>query len=129
MPRIDSHVHFWRIGQYDDSWMVGEFAPVRRDFGPADLKPLLDACHIDGAIFVQAQDVASDNDWVLGLADEHDWLRGVVGWLDLTTDDLEDRLVRARQDRRLCGLRHLTHNEADDDWIVRPEVDRGLGVE
>ncbi len=128
MPRIDSHVHFWRIAQYDDSWMKGEFAPLRRDFGPTDLKPLLDACGIDGAIFVQAQDVAADNDWVLGLADEHSWLRGVVGWLDLTADDLDDQVRRARQDRRLCGLRHLTHNEADDDWIVRPDVDRGLAV-
>ena len=119
--RIDSHVHFWNIDVYDSSWMTGDFAPLRRSFLPTDLEPELAKCGVDGAIFVQAQHVREDNDWVLGFTETHPFVRGVVGWVDLTAADVEDDVRRFLEHDKACGIRHLTHNEPDDDWIVRPD--------
>jgi L-fuconolactonase len=128
IDRIDAHVHFWRIEQYASHWMQGPLAPLKRDFLPDDLAPLLAANGVDGAIFVQAQPVESDNDWVLGLAERHPWIVGVVGWVDLTADDVEERIERLRANPRFCGIRHITHDEPDDDWILRDDVGRGLAA-
>lgn len=125
---IDAHVHFWRIAQYASEWMQGPFAPLKRDFLPDDLAPLLTAGGVDGAIFVQAQPVETDNDWVLALAERHPWIVGVVGWVDLTAPDVEERVERFRANPRFCGIRHITHDEPDDDWILRDDVGRGLAV-
>ncbi|MBK8976295.1 MAG: amidohydrolase family protein [Planctomycetes bacterium] len=125
-PRIDSHVHFWRIESYAAYWLTGGFAPLHRDWLPDDLAPRLRAAGVDGAIFVQAQHVEADNAWVLGLADRYPFVRGVVGWVDLTAPDVGSRIDHWRADPRFVGVRHITHDEPDDDWILRADVDRGL---
>ncbi len=128
MKRIDTHVHFWRIAQYESSWMKGPFAPLHRDYLPEHLAPALREARIDGAIFVQAQHSLADNDWVLGLTAQFPWLVGVVGWVDLTADDVESRIVALKRQPRFCGIRHITQDEPDDDWILRDDVARGLRV-
>jgi L-fuconolactonase len=126
--RIDSHVHFWNIDRYASGWMTGRFAPLKRTFLPADLEPLLQSSRFDAAIFVQAQHEESDNEFVLRLAETHPWIVGVVGWVDLTATDLPQRLERWRAWPRFCGVRHITHDEPDPNWIVREDVGRGLAA-
>lgn len=128
MERIDAHFHFWRIAGYAGDWMQGPFAMLRRDFLPEHLEPELRDSGVDGAVFVQAQHKMEDNDWVLGLAEQHAFIRGVVGWVDLTDPDVETALERYRANPRFVGVRHITHDEPDDDWILRPDVQRGLAV-
>jgi L-fuconolactonase len=128
MERIDAHVHLWWIAAYDSSWMVGPYARLRRDFVVEDLEQGLQAAGIDGAVFVQAQHRLEDNDKVLDLADRHPAIRGVVGWVDLTDPEVEATLERYRSRRHFVGIRHITHDEPDEDWILRPDVQRGLAV-
>ncbi|MDA0373349.1 MAG: amidohydrolase family protein [Planctomycetota bacterium] len=128
MERIDAHFHLWRIDQYDGSWMQGPFARLKRDFLAADIEAALAESGVDGAVFVQAQHSLEDNDWVLGLAAEHAAIRGVVGWVDLTDPGVEGVVERYREDPHFVGVRHIVQNEPDPDWILRPDVQRGLAV-
>lgn len=126
MTRIDSHVHFWRIDHYASGWMQGPFAPLKRNFLPRDLAPLMRERGIERAVFVQAQHVEADNQWVLDLAREHPWIAGVVGWIDLRAPDVAERVAHWSAQPKFCGVRHIVQDEPDDDWILRDDVSRGL---
>jgi L-fuconolactonase len=127
---IDSHQHFWRLDAFDTSWMGAgpRWDRIRRDFLPQDLEPLLRASGVDRTVFVQTQHVMADNDWALELAERFPFIAGVVGWIDPTSADFERHLVRYRRNPRFVGVRHLVHNEPDPDWVLRPDVQRSLGV-
>jgi L-fuconolactonase len=125
---IDSHQHFWQRSQpFDYRWLdAPALAPIRRDFLPADLAPHLRDAGIDRTVVVQTQHNLRENDWALTLADENDFIAGVVGWVDLTSPDCERQLDEYRRRPKFVGVRHITQDEPDDDFIVRPDVLRGL---
>jgi L-fuconolactonase len=129
MTMIDAHQHFWQIGRFAYPWMQDEpLEPLKRDFRPEMLKPLLDRMGIRRSIFVQTISNMNENRWMLGLADRHEFLAGVVGWLDLTSPAIEDDLAEFKDNPHFVGVRHQTHDEPDDDCIVREDVLRGLAV-
>ena len=126
MIRIDAHQHFWRFDPARDAWITEEMSVLRHDFLPDDLAPLLAERGIDGTIAVQADQSEAETEFLLGLADDHPFIRGVVGWLDLTADDLTRRLEGFAVFERLRGLRHIAQAEADD-FLAREDVVRGIG--
>ena len=131
MPlRIDAHHHLWNLREpFDYRWLDNpDLAAIRRDFLPADLAPLLQSAGIDKTVVVQTQHRLAENDWALGLADEHPWIAGVVGWVDLASPDCESQLLEARRHPKFVGVRHVTQDEPDDDFIVSEPVLRGLEV-
>lgn len=123
---VDAHQHFWELGRFRYDWPTPDLEPIYRDFRPADLKPHLEACGIAGTVVVQAHQSVAEAQWLLELAAKHAWIRGVVGWVDLTAPEVGEVLDRLRADRRFVGVRHLWHNEARADWILQPTVIRGL---
>ncbi len=128
--KIDAHQHFWKLSQpFDYQWLdAPDLAPIRRDFLPADLAPLLKSAGVDRSIFVQTQHNVAENRWVLGLAECHDFLAGVVGWVDLASDACERQLLEFGEHPQFVGVRHVVHDEPDDDFLLREDVLRGLGV-
>ncbi|MER7003254.1 amidohydrolase family protein [Dactylosporangium sp. NPDC000555] len=132
MQRIDAHQHFWDPAGYTYPWMAGDaMDPVRRAFGPDDLLPSLRAAGIDATILVQTLSSPAETREFLKLAADTDAVRGVVGWVDLTSpsvgDDL-DELLDGPSGRRLVGVRHQVHDEPDPDWLRRDDVRRGLSA-
>lgn len=127
---IDAHQHFWQLSQpFDYAWLAAPtHTVIRRDFLPDDLEPLLRASGIDRTIVVQTQHDLRENHWALELAARHDFIAGVVGWVDLTSEECERRLLEVRHNPRFVGVRHITQDEPDDDFIVREDVARGLQV-
>jgi L-fuconolactonase len=127
---IDAHQHFWQHSQpFDYSWQdAPELAAIRRDYLPQDLRPLLRQTGVDYSIFVQTQHNLAENHWALQLAEQHDFLIGVVGWVDLASEKCEQQLLEFTQHPQFVGIRHVTQDEPDDDFIVRPEILRGLKV-
>lgn len=127
---IDAHQHFWQHSlPFDYSWQDPEpLAPIRRDYLPEDLRPLLQQTGVDRTVFVQTQHDLAENRWVLELARQHDFIAGVVGWVDLASEDCEEQLLEFREDPLFVGVRHVTQDEPDDDFIVRPDVLRGLKI-
>ena len=130
MLKIDAHHHFWQLSQpFDYRWLdAPENAPIRRDFLPEDLAPLLKSRGIDRSIFVQTQHDPAENRWVLELAETHEFLAGVVGWVDLASPDCERQLLEFAGHPKFVGVRHVVQDEPDDDFLVRADVLRGLGV-
>ena len=127
---IDAHQHFWQLSQpFDYAWLDSpDLEAIRRDYLPSDLKPHLDATGVRQSIFVQTQHNIEENRWVLRMAEETDWLVGVVGWVDLASESCEEQLLEFKDHPKFVGVRHVTHDEPDDDFIVRPGVLRGLKV-
>lgn len=124
--RIDAHHHFWQIGRYEYPWMPPGPSVLRSDYGPAELRPLLDARRIDRSVLVQTIGSLDECRWFLRLAQEHPWVAGVVGWVDLADEQVGRTLDDLRQ-LKLVGIRHNVHDEPDVDWLRRADVRRGLG--
>ena len=127
---VDSHQHFWQLCQpFDYGWLnAPQLEPIRRDYLPADLKPLIRQAGIDRTILVQTQHDVGENDWAFSLADDNEFIAGVVGWLDIASPNVEKQLQELRRHPKFVGVRHLTQDEADDDFIIREDILRGLKV-
>lgn len=127
---IDAHQHFWQLDQpFNYEWLKApQNKPICRDYLPDDLLPHLRATGINRSIFVQTQHNVEENRWVLALAKRHDFIAGVVGWVDLQSEACEDQLLEFKDHPKFVGVRHVTQDEPDDDFIVRPAVVRGLKV-
>lgn len=126
-PRIDAHQHFWRYAPDTHSWIDDAMWALRRDFLPADLEPLLRAAGFDGCIAVQAQQDLAETRWLLGLADEYAFIRGVVGWVDLCAPDVRVQLARVAAHPRLRGIRHIVQAEPDG-FMLRADFQRGIAA-
>lgn len=125
MTRLDAHQHFWQYDPVRDAWITEAMATIRRDFLPADLEPVLAANGIDACIAVQADQSLDETRFLLRLAREHEFIRGVVGWVDLRAHDLESKLEHLAADAPLVGIRHIAQAEPDD-FLQRPDVIAGI---
>ncbi len=124
--RLDSHQHFWHYSPTEHTWMTDQMQALKQDFLPYDLKPLLDAIQFDGSIAVQARQTLEETRWLLELAEQYPFIKGVVGWVDLRSDRLTEQLQRFAQHPKLVGVRHVVHDEPDDDFMLRPDFRRGI---
>lgn len=124
---IDAHQHFWELGKFRDDWLrTPEHRAICRTYTPADLLPHLQATGVDGTVFVQTQHDLAENRWALKLAAGNPFILGVVGWVDLASPNCASQLAEFRQNPKFVGVRHLTHEESDPDFLIGAEVLRGL---
>lgn len=124
--RIDSHQHFWRYNRDEYPWIDESREPLKVDYMPPDLQPLMRTAGIDGAVAVQARQNLRETEFLLKLADEYDFIRGVVGWVDMRAHDVEAQLERFAPHPRLVGVRHIVHDETDDRFMLGGNFLRGL---
>jgi L-fuconolactonase len=125
-PRIDSHQHFWRYRPETHGWIDERMQVLKRDFLPADLEPLLRAEAFSGCVAVQASQSLDETRFLLELAESHAFVQAVVGWVDLRAADLSRQLESFAGRKRLRGVRHIAQDEADDAWLARQDVIRGV---
>jgi L-fuconolactonase len=126
MMRIDAHQHFWQYDAMEYGWINDDMAALRRDFLPAELEPLLRQSGFDGCIAVQARQTLEETRWLLELAGQHDFIRGVVGWVDLRSDDLPNQLREFASNPKLRAVRHIVQAEPDDEFMLGPDFQRGI---
>ena len=128
---IDAHQHFWRLSERAGYWPPGELAAIYRDFAPADLEPLLRQNGVRGTVLVQTLPKVEDTEWMLALAAQHDFILGVVGWVDLASADAPATIARLARDAKrskLKGLRPMLQDLADVHWIEDPALDAGVAA-
>lgn len=123
---IDSHQHFWKYDPQRDGWITDDMSLLKRNFLPEDLTGELRANGFDGSVAVQADQSEEETEFLLSLASQNEWMRGVVGWLDLSSRTLPERLAHFTKFRKLCGLRHIVQSEPDDRFMLRPDFCRGI---
>jgi L-fuconolactonase len=127
---VDAHHHVWDLSVRDQDWITAD-SPLRRSFTMADLAPEAAAAGVDRTVLVQTVTVPEETPEFLTLAAEHELIAGVVGWTDLTRPDVADELARLRElpgGAHLKGIRHQVQGEPDPQWLLRPEVRRGLAA-
>jgi len=126
MPKIDAHQHFWIFDPVRDSWINDEMLVIKHDFLPADLLPVLQQNGIDGCVAVQASQSEEETLFLLKQAAENEFVKGVVGWVDLKADDLEARLEYFKQYDKLKGFRHILQSEPDKQYMLQPQFKKGI---
>jgi len=123
---IDSHQHFWKYDSERHAWIDDDMSDIRRDFLPSHLKEVYDENGIDGCVAVQADQTLEETDFLLGLADENDFIKGVVGWADLRDKNVEETLEKYTSQQKLKGWRHIVQGEADANFLLRSDFIRGI---
>src|ERR1700733_13401611 len=126
MMRLDAHQHFWHYSPTEYAWISERMDILQRDFLPQDLKPLLDQQQVDGSVAVQARQSMAETLWLLDLAEQNEFGRGVVGWVDLCSPNLHAELDQLARQRKLVGVRHVLQDEPDNQFMLRPEFRRGI---
>jgi L-fuconolactonase len=124
--RIDSHHHLWAINPTDYVWMTDAHQVIRRDFQVPEMRTAFASGGIDGSVVVQARQMIAETEWLLKLADESPLIRGVVGWVPLMENAGEPFLEQFSSNPKLKGVRHVVHDEPDDDFILGEEFNRGI---
>ena len=119
--RIDAHQHFWNYNPEEYWWITDEMASIRNDYLPGDLVPLLKSIGFEGAIVVQARTTLEETEWLVALAERHDFIKGVVGWVDLKSPEVESILARYPIGSPLKGVRYMS-DSLDD------RLDRGMAA-
>ena len=124
--QLDAHQHFWQYNQVEHTWMNDSMGVLKRDYMPADLKPLLDANGFNGCVAVQARQNLEETRWLLQLSEQNAFVKGVVGWVDLRANDVDAQLERFADNKKLVGMRHIVQDEPDDRFLLGDAFMRGV---
>ena len=124
---IDSHQHFWIFEEEKHAWIDDDMANIRRDFLPSDLEPIYNENEVGGCIAVQADQTLKENDFLIELAREHAFIKGVIGWIDLRGDHLLRDLEFYGQFPIIKGYRHVVQGEPDPLFLLRKDFLKGIG--
>lgn len=123
---IDSHQHFWNYDPVRHDWINDEMAVLKRDFLPPDLSKIYEEAKVDGCVAVQADQSEDETNFLLQLAEEYPFIKGVVGWVDLRAPDLAERLLHYSQFPKLKGFRHVVQSEPDPNFMLGEDFQRGI---
>ncbi|GGA74151.1 amidohydrolase [Flavobacterium palustre] len=123
---IDSHQHFWIYETEKHAWIDDEMKVIRKNFLPEDLKIVYKENNIDGCVAVQADQTLAETDFLLDLAKKNDFIKGIVGWVDLRADNIEEVLKQYSAFPKLKGFRHVVQGEADHNFMLRPDFLNGI---
>jgi len=124
---IDAHQHFWQYHPVQHSWINDDMAVIRKNFSPADLQPVLQQNGVSGCVAVQADQTEAETDFLLQLAQKNDFIKGVVGWVDLRAANLRQKLEHYAQFRPVKGFRHILQGE-EPAFMLQPDFIKGIGL-
>ncbi|NOD64860.1 MULTISPECIES: amidohydrolase [unclassified Ruegeria] len=116
--RIDAHQHFWALARGDYGWLTPDLGAIYRDFTPDDLMPLLKAAEIEGTVLVQAAPTVAETEYMLALADQHAFIKGVVGWVDFEAADVDAQIAALAAHPAFVGIRPMIQDIADLLWML-----------
>ena len=125
---IDSHQHFWKYEAIKHDWIDDSMSVIRKDFMPSDLKKVYEENEIDGCVAVQADQTLAETDFLLDLASQNNFIKGVVGWADLRAASIHDVLSEYAKHKKLKGFRHVVQGEPDPNFLLRDAFSRGISA-
>jgi L-fuconolactonase len=123
---IDAHQHFWKYEPVKHAWIDDSMSVIRQDFMPSDLKKVYDENEIDGCVAVQADQTLEETNFLIGLSTKHDFIKGVVGWVDLRAKNVDEVLKEYSEHNKIKGFRHIVQGEPDHNFLLRSDFLRGI---
>ncbi len=126
--KIDAHQHFWNYDPTEYGWIDDSMRIIRRDFLPPHLQQEIAATGVSGVVNVQARQTVEETVWLLELAGQHNFIKGVVGWVELVSSNVKANLERFAANAKLKGVRHVVQGEPDDNFILRDDFNRGVAL-
>jgi L-fuconolactonase len=126
--KIDAHHHFWKYNPVEFDWIDDPMKMIRRDFLPEHLRAEISVAKIDGVISVQARQMIEETRWLLEFAAQNDFIKGVVGWVELISPNVRKDLARFAANKKLKAVRHVVQGEPDDNFILRADFNRGISA-
>jgi L-fuconolactonase len=123
---IDAHQHFWNYNEERHTWITPEMSVLRSDYYPNYSEPLFRDQGFTGCVAVQADSSEEETLFLLALAEQNEFIKGVVGWVDLKSTNIEDRLGYFSQFEAIKGFRHIVQGEKDPNFLARKEFIRGV---
>lgn len=125
---IDAHQHFWKFDPIRDAWITEEMKVIQRDFRPEDLEPVLKENGVTGTVVVQSDQSETENKFQLQNAASHNFIKGIVGWIDLQAQNIEERLEYYQQFDKMKGFRHVLQGEEDRALMLKPNFKKGISL-
>ncbi len=122
---IDAHQHFWEYNPVKHDWIDDEMALIRKDFLPSHLLPVLQKNKIEGTVAVQADQTENETNFLLKLAKENSFIKGIVGWVDLRADNIKERLAHYAQFNTVKGFRHVLQGQ-EPSFMLQSDFIRGI---
>jgi L-fuconolactonase len=126
--KIDAHQHFWQYSPTTHPWITPDMAVLQRHYLPNDLEENLKKSGFSGCVAVQVAQTEAETEFLLHLAAEHAFIKGVVGWVDLRAANAGERLAYFAQNPLLKGFRHVVQDEPDDLFLIQPAFLKGIGL-
>ena len=125
---IDTHHHLWNYNPVEFDWIDDEMAAIRKSFLPADLQATLPNTGVKGVVTVQARQSLEETNWLLKLASENDFIKGVVGWVPLADESIQQILEEYKSSPWLKGVRHVVQGEPDPEFILGKDFNKGISL-
>ena len=127
---IDTHIHVWNFEKAEYDWLKNDTSVLKRTYHIEEIEAERKTVGITGGVLVQASNNVQDTDWMLEVADNTDWVKGVVGWLPLMQPDETERLLNDiyLKNNYYKGIRHLIHDEPNTDWLLQETVIESLKI-
>ncbi len=126
MKIIDAHQHFWKYDAIKHAWINDEMLVLKKDFLPDDFVLMYNQNNVKGSIAVQADQSEEETMFLLDLAEQYSWIKGVVGWVDLSSSNIEERLTHFAKFEKLKGFRHILQDEPDPNYILKEDFQQGI---
>ncbi len=124
---IDSHHHLWNYSPEEYEWIDPQ-SVLAQDYKPDDLRPALAESNIGGTVFVQARASLAESRWQNEVAERTDYIKGVVGWVDLMALDVEAYIEELAERPKFVGVRPMLQDLADDEYMLHEDFRRGLST-
>ena len=127
-PVIDAHHHSWKFDSRRDAWITEDMQVLRADYLPGQLETVYKKKGISGSVLVQTGATETENGFLLEMAEKNPFIRGVVGWIDLQSDQLYRNLAVYKQFPLVKGFRHLLQGEERRNMMLDPAFKKGIGL-
>ncbi len=125
---IDAHQHFWKYDKEKHAWIDDSMSQLKKDYLPKELKKVYQENGIEGCIAVQAEQSILETDFLLRLASENDFIKGIVGWVDLRSEKVEEQLRHYSRFEVIKGFRHVVQDEKDPKFLLKEDFKKGISL-
>ena len=129
---IDSHFHIWR--QKDQPWLMGPmvprifgpYEPIRRDYPIGEFLEDNEGSGVEKGVYVQTnwakEDFEKEVAFLQKTADETGWPHAIVGYADMTVDDVRPQIERLMKYPLLRGVRMQLHWHEVSEYRFAPDA-------